>query len=110
MELFQTLTDRTILTGNWTDASWGVHFYQKNGYKPVPADLKDKLSHRARRIVLCGATRRTSVAVGSGPGWLDVEECRTRPYRDGFTALLPRRVSVYPITTSALQRHLRPDT
>ena len=42
----QTLTNRTILIGTWTDASWAVHFYQKNGYEVVPADLKDKLLKR----------------------------------------------------------------
>ena len=61
----ESLTDRTILIGTWTDASWAVHFYEKNGYKPVPADLKGKLLQRYWNV----PTRQieTSTVLARGP-------------------------------------------
>lgn len=61
----ESLTDRTILIGTWTDASWAVHFYEKNGYTPVPANLKDKLLQRYWHV----PTRQieTSTVLARGP-------------------------------------------
>ncbi len=42
----QALTNRPVLIGTWADASWAIRFYEKHGFKPVPADLKDKLLQR----------------------------------------------------------------
>jgi GNAT superfamily N-acetyltransferase len=42
----QTLTIRPVLIGTWADASWAIRFYEKHGFKPVPADQKDRLLQR----------------------------------------------------------------
>jgi GNAT superfamily N-acetyltransferase len=37
------LTDKPILVGTWKNASWAVSFYQKNGYRLVSDEEKDRL-------------------------------------------------------------------
>jgi N-acetylglutamate synthase-like GNAT family acetyltransferase len=36
-------TDRPMLIGTWADASWAIRFYEKNGFKRVPSQEKDRL-------------------------------------------------------------------
>jgi N-acetylglutamate synthase-like GNAT family acetyltransferase len=38
-------TDKTILVGTWSDATWAISFYQKNGYKLIPEIEKNQLLH-----------------------------------------------------------------
>jgi N-acetylglutamate synthase-like GNAT family acetyltransferase len=40
------LTDKPILIGTWADASWAVDFYERNGFKVVPSDEKNRLLHK----------------------------------------------------------------
>jgi N-acetylglutamate synthase-like GNAT family acetyltransferase len=42
----QTLTNRSVLIGTWAAASWAIRFYEKHGFKPVPANQKDELLRR----------------------------------------------------------------
>lgn len=42
----QTLTNRLVLIGTWADASWAIRFYEKHGFRPVPAGQKDQLLKR----------------------------------------------------------------
>jgi len=37
------LTDKPILIGTWAKANWAIRFYQKNGFKLVSQEEKDKL-------------------------------------------------------------------
>ena len=37
------LTDRPILIGTWSDATWAVSFYKKNGFHLVSPEEKDRL-------------------------------------------------------------------
>ena len=37
------MTDKTILIGTWTAATWAVAFYVKNGYRLVAMDEKNRL-------------------------------------------------------------------
>jgi N-acetylglutamate synthase-like GNAT family acetyltransferase len=37
------LTDKPILIGTWSDASWAIDFYRRNGFTLVPAAEKDRL-------------------------------------------------------------------
>ena len=37
------LVDKPILIGTWTDASWAIEFYQRNGFTVVPNTEKDRL-------------------------------------------------------------------
>lgn len=36
-------TTRPILIGTWADATWAIRFYEKHGFRRVPADEKDRL-------------------------------------------------------------------
>ncbi len=49
------MTARTVLIGTWADASWAVKFYEKQGFRLVPPELKDwllgKYWHIPRRQV-----------------------------------------------------------
>ncbi len=36
-------TGRPILVGNWADATWAIHFYEKYGFELVTAKEKDRL-------------------------------------------------------------------
>ncbi len=46
----QSLSERRILIGTWADASWAIHFYEKNGFRLVPAGEKDQLLQRYWKI------------------------------------------------------------
>ena len=37
------LTHTPLLIGTWSDASWAIDFYRRNGFTLVPADQKDRL-------------------------------------------------------------------
>ncbi|MFP3896023.1 MAG: GNAT family N-acetyltransferase [Anaerolineales bacterium] len=39
----EDLTDKPMLVGTWADATWALRFYEKNGYRLVPEDVKDHL-------------------------------------------------------------------
>lgn len=39
----QSLTNRSILVGTWADASWAIHFYEKNGFELAPAETTGQL-------------------------------------------------------------------
>jgi len=42
----QAKTDKPILIGTWAAASWAVSFYEKNGYKMVSEEEKNRLLRR----------------------------------------------------------------
>ena len=42
----QSMTGKPILIGTWEAASWAVSFYQKNGYKLVSEEEKNRLLRR----------------------------------------------------------------
>ena len=39
----RTHTDRQILIGTWAAAVWAIRFYEKNGFRPVSPQEKDRL-------------------------------------------------------------------
>lgn len=43
LRFLETLTQNHILIGTWVDAIWAVTFYQKNGYRLVSTDEKNRL-------------------------------------------------------------------
>jgi GNAT superfamily N-acetyltransferase len=64
----QALTTKPILIGTWTDASWAVRFYVKNGFRVLSKEETRSLLHTYWRIperqvktsvVLADATWRT---------------------------------------------------
>jgi GNAT superfamily N-acetyltransferase len=38
-----TLTDRPILIGTWTAATWAIRFYEKHGFRLVSEEEKNRL-------------------------------------------------------------------
>jgi N-acetylglutamate synthase-like GNAT family acetyltransferase len=58
------LTDKPILIGTWSDASWAIEFYRRNGFTLVSTTEKDRLLQKywsipARQV-------ETSVVLGNG--------------------------------------------
>jgi len=43
LQSLQTMTVKTILIGTWAAATWAISFYEKNGYRLVSADEKNRL-------------------------------------------------------------------
>ena len=43
LQHLQNMTEKPILIGTWVAASWAVSFYQKNGYKLVSEEEKNRL-------------------------------------------------------------------
>lgn len=43
LRYLETTTDKPILIGTWADAVWAVAFYQKNGYRLLPTEEKNRL-------------------------------------------------------------------
>jgi N-acetylglutamate synthase-like GNAT family acetyltransferase len=43
LQFLESTTENPILIGTWADATWAVAFYQKHGYRLVPAEEKDQL-------------------------------------------------------------------
>lgn len=39
----ETMTERPILIGTWADALWAITFYEKNGYRLVSPEEKNRL-------------------------------------------------------------------
>ena len=46
LQHLQNMTAKPILIGTWAAASWAVSFYQKNGYKHVSEEEKNRLLRR----------------------------------------------------------------
>lgn len=40
------LTNKPILVGTWADARWAIGFYERNGYRLVTSEEKERLLHR----------------------------------------------------------------
>ncbi|MFX4263712.1 GNAT family N-acetyltransferase [Pelotomaculum propionicicum] len=43
LSYLRTMTGRPILIGTWADASWAIRFYEKNGFRQVSPEEKDRL-------------------------------------------------------------------
>ena len=50
LERLRQLTDRPVLIGTWADASWAIRFYEKHGFRRLPAQEKDLLLRKYWRI------------------------------------------------------------
>ena len=64
LKYLETMTERPILIGTWADAIWAVTFYEKNGYRLVSPEEKNRLLKKywnipdrqiATSVVLAGA-------------------------------------------------------
>jgi GNAT superfamily N-acetyltransferase len=43
LKYLETMTKRPILIGTWADAVWAITFYEKNGYRLVSPEEKNRL-------------------------------------------------------------------
>jgi GNAT superfamily N-acetyltransferase len=43
LKYLETMTERPILIGTWADAFWAITFYEKNGYRLVSPEEKNRL-------------------------------------------------------------------
>jgi len=46
LSYLQLQTTRPILIGTWADARWAINFYENNGFRTVPPEIKDMLLRR----------------------------------------------------------------
>jgi GNAT superfamily N-acetyltransferase len=46
LQHLQSLATRRVFIGTWADATWAIRFYEKHGYRLVPAEQKDQLLRR----------------------------------------------------------------
>lgn len=69
----RTLTSTPVLIGTWADASWAIHFYEKDGFQIVSPQQKDQLLRKywtvperqiETSVVLADQTWRELHAVG----------------------------------------------
>lgn len=64
LRYLQALTKRRILIGTWADATWAIRFYEKHGFRLVPARKKDQLLQTYWKIP--ARQVETSVVLSSG--------------------------------------------
>lgn len=43
LKFLESITDNPILIGTWADATWAIAFYEKNGYRLVSTEEKNRL-------------------------------------------------------------------
>ncbi len=43
LHFLESTTEKPILIGTWADASWAIAFYEKNGYRLLPEEEKNRL-------------------------------------------------------------------
>ncbi len=43
LHFVESTTEKPILIGTWADASWAIAFYEKNGYRLLPEEEKNRL-------------------------------------------------------------------
>lgn len=73
----QALTSRPVLIGTWADASWAIRFYEKHGFRRVPAERKDKLLQRYWNVPARQIETSTVLFHGELPSAPGVGKCQT---------------------------------
>ncbi|HOX39225.1 MAG TPA: GNAT family N-acetyltransferase [Candidatus Brocadiia bacterium] len=62
----EQMTEKPILIGTWTAATWAVRFYEKNGYRAISRAETERLLRRYWKIP--DRQIETSIVLAS-PGW-----------------------------------------
>ena len=75
LQHLQRMTEKPILIGTWSAASWAVSFYQKNGYMLVSEEEKNRLLRRYWSIP--ERQVETSVVLANQPWHQDQSEDST---------------------------------
>lgn len=66
----QSLTEKPVLVGTWSDASWAIEFYRRNGFTVVSSRLKNPLLRQYWSIP--ERQVETSVVLADAR-WMDVQ-------------------------------------
>lgn len=69
------LTTRRVLIGAWADAAWAIQFYEKHGFRLVPAEEKNQLLQRYWKI----SARQVETSVVLSSGSIDQSKNVDRP-------------------------------
>lgn len=83
--------DRPLLVGTWAAATWAVRFYEKHGFRVLPADDRTRLLRRYWTIP--DRQVETSVVLAD-PRWLDVYEVPCQ-FSDVDHATDPQALTAY---------------
>jgi len=66
LDFLESTTPKPLLVGTWAAATWAIAFYQRNGYRLLPPEEKERLLRQYWTIP--GRQVETSVVL-AGPGW-----------------------------------------
>jgi len=79
-------TRRPLLIGTWADAVWAIRFYEKNGFRPVSSEEKDRLLKKYWSIP--GRQVETSVVLADQT-WFDLLQTEATGNQKFSSARLP---------------------
>ena len=68
LESLHGQTDRPVLIGTWADAGWAIRFYERQGFRLVSPQEKDRL---LRRYWTVNERQIETSVVLAGPAWFD---------------------------------------
>lgn len=68
----QSLAGKPVLIGTWSDASWAIEFYRRNGFTVVSSGLKDQLLRQYWSIP--ERQVETSVVLAD-TRWMNAQQC-----------------------------------
>lgn len=83
----ESLTDKPVLVGTWSDASWAIEFYRRNGFAVVSSGLKDQLLRQYWSIP--ERQIETSVVLADAR-WIDAQESGSQASTDPPSESLSR--------------------
>lgn len=72
LQHIQNLVDKPVLIGTWSDASWAIDFYRRNGFTVVSSGLKDQLLRQYWTIP--ERQIETSVVLADAR-WVNAQQC-----------------------------------
>lgn len=72
LKFLETLTQKPILIGTWTDAVWAISLYEKHGYRLVPTEEKNRLLRKywnipERQVDTSVVLAKTGMLTGRSP-------------------------------------------
>ncbi len=68
----QSLAGKPILIGTWSDASWAIEFYRRNGFTVVSSGLKD---HLLRQYWSIPERQIETSVVLADARWMNAQQC-----------------------------------
>jgi N-acetylglutamate synthase-like GNAT family acetyltransferase len=71
LQFLESITDKPILIGTWSDATWAIAFYEKNSYQLVSTEEKN---HLLRKFWTIPERQIETSVVLVGSSWVKKEE------------------------------------